>query len=212
MDVLLARHAEPAAAAKGVFDDGGLSETGRDQARALGRALADLPLSICLVSPLERALETAAIVLAGRDVGLEVSADFAEGSLGALRGLRREQAERRFPSELRLGHTVVARLAASGQTAPDGETREELLARARRARARVERALGAEGAATLVVSHGGLLNYLLQLLLSVPPRDEACFGFDFCGFVRVRSYVERGPGGAPGLGPHPMLRFELPRR
>ncbi len=207
MEVFLARHGEPAGARERRFEDGGLSEPGRAQARALGRALADVPLRLCLVSPLDRALETARIALGGRGVPLEVCDDFAEGSLGELRGLRRDQAEQRFPEDLRLGHTVVARIAASGRTAPGGEAREEFLARARRACARVEHELRGGTAPALVVSHGGLLNYLLQLLLGLPLRDQAPFGFRFCGVVRVVSYVESGPGGAPGIGPFPMLDF-----
>jgi hypothetical protein len=53
-----------------------------------------------------------------------------------------------------------------------------------------------------VISHGGLLNYLLQRLLTMPVRDEVPFGFDHCGGLRIRSYSEE-----PGFGPFPMLRF-----
>jgi probable phosphoglycerate mutase len=210
MDVLLVRHAEPAvaAAAERSFDDGtGLSERGQAQARALGLALARSPLRCCLVSPLERARETARLALAGREVPVEINADFAEGALGALQGLGREEALRRFPEDLRFGHTVVARIAATGRTAPDGESREQFLSRARRASSRVQRELSAHGGPALVISHGGLLNYLIQLLLGLPLRDEAPFGFEFAGGVRVLSYAERGREEAPGFGPFPMLSF-----
>jgi broad specificity phosphatase PhoE len=207
MDVILARHAEPDLDAFRTFRDGGLSARGREQARALGRALEPIGLRRCLVSPLERAEETARIALASRPVPIETCADVAEGSLGALQGLTREEALRRFPADLRLGHSVVARIAASGRTAPEGESRDAFLARARRACTRVLRELAEEGGPALVVSHGGLLNYLLQLLLGLPLRDEPTFGFEFCGTVRVLSYTEHGAHGAAGLGPCPALRF-----
>ncbi len=65
-------------------------------------------------------------------------------------------------------------IAASGRTAPGGETRDAFLARARRASERVARELHAD-TPLLLVSHGGLLNYLLQILLGVPLRDSSWF-------------------------------------
>ena len=57
----------------------------------------------------------------------------------------------------------------------------------------------------LVVAHGGLLNYLLQILLRMPIRDEVPFGFEHCGVVRLLHYREE-----PGFGPFPMVRFGAP--
>ena len=98
----------------------------------------------------------------------------------------------------------MARLAASGRTAPGGEPRADFLARAARAADRVRLAL-ASGGGVIVVSHGGLLNYLLQLLLDMEPRETVPFGFDHCGAVRLLAYRE-----APAFGPFPMLRFGPP--
>ncbi len=44
----------------------GLTERGREQARALAVALRDLRLDLCVTSALQRAVETADVVLAGR--------------------------------------------------------------------------------------------------------------------------------------------------
>jgi broad specificity phosphatase PhoE len=141
--------------------------------------------------------------LQGRDVPIYFRADFAEGSVGELAGLSFVKAKSRYPEDFRLGRSVVARLAGVGRTASGGESRAVFLERVERALDVVRGALDEkrEGS-VLVVSHGGLLNYLLQRLLSMPVRDEVPFGFDYCGGLRIHSYRED-----PGFGPFPMLRL-----
>ncbi|NRA03319.1 MAG: histidine phosphatase family protein [Myxococcales bacterium] len=205
MAVYLVRHAEDLGAAEARLGDLGLSALGRVQAKRTAGALAGLSLDRCVSSPLARALETARSLVAGRAIPLEVEPVFAEGSLGRLEGLSLEAAARAFPEDFRLGSSVVARLAAAGRTAPGGESRERFLGRVERAHEFVARALARDHGNLLVVSHGGLLNYLLQRLLRIPARDEVPFGFDHCGLLRVVSYRE-----ADGFGPFPMLRAAAP--
>lgn len=205
MAVYLVRHAEDLGAAEARFGDFGLSARGRVQAERTAKALSELVFQGCLTSPLVRALETARCLIAGRDLSPVVVPDLAEGSLGRLEGLSHAQAEREFPEEFRMGRTVVARIAASGWTAPGGERREVFLDRVARACEHVAQGLAREDQNLLVVSHGGLLNYLLQRLLAVPIRDEVPFGFDHCGVLRVATYRE-----AEGFGPFPMLRVAAP--
>ncbi len=202
MEIYLVRHAEDRARAAERFGDEGLSERGRDQAGELGRALSDVPFHLCYCSTLLRARETAEVALEGRDVPIEFRADFAEGSVGRLEGLSFADARSRYPEDFRLGRSVVARLAASGRTATGGEERSAFLERVDRALDLVRSLLADEREGpVLVVSHGGLLNYLLQRLLSMSVRDEVPFGFDYCAGLHVRSYGED-----PGFGPFPMLR------
>jgi len=201
MSVWLVRHAQDLGASEGRFGDLGLSDPGRRQARELGERLAKLPFRACLMSPLRRAGETTHLLLAGREVPVEVDPDLAEGSLGALTGLSREQARLRHPADFRLGDGVIERIAASGRTAPGGETRDAFLARAQRASERVARELHAD-TPLLLVSHGGLLNYLLQILLGVPLRDEVPFAFEHAGVA-----VLRPKGGGAQRAPHVSLHF-----
>jgi probable phosphoglycerate mutase len=202
--VYLVRHGEDLAASAGRFGDEGLSPRGEAQARALARRLAPIPLRGCLVSPLLRARETARILLDRRDVSVEVVDPLAEGSAGQLEGLPRAEAKRRFPADFRLGAGLVARIAATGRTAPGGESRDAFLARARAASERIERELPREGD-LLVVAHGGLLNYLLQILLGAELRDEVPFGFENCA---VAALIHHGED--EGHGPFPSVRFGLP--
>lgn len=179
-----------------------LSEQGRAQAQALAAQLAPIRFDRCLVSPLVRAQETARALVAGRGLALETHACLAEGSHGALDGLAPDEARRRHPEFYRLGRTVLPRLAATGRSAPGGETREEFIERARGALALVREPLFDPSARALVVSHGGLLSFLIALLLGHEPRDEASYGFDNCAFARLIAYREE-----PAYGPFAMLHF-----
>jgi probable phosphoglycerate mutase len=197
--VWLVRHAEDLGASEQRFGDLPLSPTGRDQARAVAVRLAKVPFRGCLVSPMRRAVETAQLLLEGRDVPLELDSDLAEGALGDLDGLTRAEARRRYPRDFRFDGGVVQRIAASGRTAPGGETRDVFLARVGSCARRVQTELARDGE-LLLVAHGGLLNYLLQVLLRMPLRDELPFGFEHAGLVALRQ-----EGDVPGYGPFPSL-------
>ncbi len=203
-EVWLVRHAEPLHAGVRFLDEG-LSERGMAQARALGRMLSGTAIAEAWTSPLPRARATAALALAGRDLEARVEPCLAEGSYGDFEGLGVDEARARHPSFFRLGPGVVARLAASGATAPGGESRDAFVARAHAARRLVEAALEHPDRITVAFSHGGLLNYLLQALLGEMVRDEVRFGFELCGVVRVHRFFE-----LPAFGPCVQIVFGAP--
>src|ERR1041385_5322629 len=71
--VLLARHAESEFSVRGLTNgdpelEVALTERGREQARLLGRSLADTEIDLCAVSEFQRTHETADLALEGRDV------------------------------------------------------------------------------------------------------------------------------------------------
>ncbi|MGH7291078.1 MAG: histidine phosphatase family protein [Myxococcota bacterium] len=202
MELYLVRHGEVESGTAQRLGDPQLAPPGRAQARALAARLSATHFDVCFASPLARAAETARLILTGRDVAIQTHACLAEGAAGELDGLSTAEALRRFPEFYRLGRTVLARLAATGWTAPGGETRAQFLARARGAQALVSEPLFHASTRALVVSHGGLLAYLLALLVGHEPRDEATIGFDFCGVARVTAYREE-----PAFGPFAMLHF-----
>lgn len=202
MEAYLVRHGEVEVDAGFLRGDPPLSDAGRAQARALAARLRELRFDVCLVSPLLRAQETARILLNGLAIPIETHACLAEGAFGALEGLARGTELERHAEFYRLGRTVLPRLAATGLTAPGGETREQFLTRAKVAQALVTKPLLDPSARALVVSHGGLLAYLIQLLMGHEPRDDATIGFEFCGVARVTAYREE-----PSFGPFAMLRF-----
>jgi broad specificity phosphatase PhoE len=153
-DVVLCRHGESETAAAGVVGgDAGLTAHGREQARALGRALADQPVDACLTSPAERARETAALALEGRDVPQTVLAALADIDFGDFAGTSLQE--------------YRAWIAAHEPTAmpPGGESRAGTLRRFCDAYRAV---LGRPEAHVLVVAHG----LTLSALTDDPPRPS----------------------------------------
>src|SRR4051794_18264871 len=89
--VILARHGESVYSAEGrVNGDPGISVAltarGREEARALGEALAGRTLDLCVTSDFPRALETADVALAGREVPRLVLAELGDIRMGSYEG------------------------------------------------------------------------------------------------------------------------------
>jgi broad specificity phosphatase PhoE len=153
-DVVLCRHGESETAAAGlVGGDAPLTETGREQARELGRAIADRPLEVCFTSPALRAQETAELALEGRDVPQQVLPELADIDFGDFAG--RPLGEYR---EWIAGH-------APTEAPRGGESRVDTLRRFCRAYRAV---LGQEEAHVLVVAHG----LTLSALTDDPPQPS----------------------------------------
>jgi len=89
--LLAARHGESELSAKALVNgDPGvacpLTEVGRTQARALGTALADERIDLCVVTEFERVRETAEIALAGRDIPFLVVPELNDPRYGEFEG------------------------------------------------------------------------------------------------------------------------------
>jgi broad specificity phosphatase PhoE len=90
-ELLLARHGESEYSARQLVngDPGAscpLTEAGREQARELGRTLADEQIDLCAVTEFERVRETAQLALAGRDVPLIVLPELNDPRYGEFEG------------------------------------------------------------------------------------------------------------------------------
>ena len=182
--ILLIRHGESRGNAERRF--GGhsptpLSELGRAQAEATGRALAREGVTAVYSSDLLRAVQTAEPL--ARETGLEVvrTDAFRERSVGRMEGLTFEEAARRFPEEyaalLRrdFDHVLLG-----------GESYRQLLDRAaRRLDAAVERHRGTNVA---VFSHTGTICILaLHLMgaLDAPELRPVWISTANCGVTRI---------------------------
>jgi probable phosphoglycerate mutase len=153
--IVLARHGETAWSALGRHTgrtDIPLTETGRDQARRLGRALADRAFTRVLASPLSRAAETAR--LAGFGARMTLDDDLREWDYGVYEGRTRVEIARDEP-----GWTVWTRPIRGG------ESLDELGARADRVIAKL---LPLEGD-VLVFSHGHFLRVLAARWIGAEP-------------------------------------------
>jgi len=179
--VCLVRHGETEWARLGRHTgrtDVPLTETGREQALALGRRLADARFGLVLTSPLSRAAETAR--LAGFDGAAVVEPDLREWDYGALEG--------RLTAEIREDYQGWSIWTGPW---PEGETVEQVGARADHVLTRIHAADGD----VLVFSHGHFLRVLAARWLGLPPTSGALFALStatvsILGWDRENAVIE----------------------
>jgi broad specificity phosphatase PhoE len=135
-----------------------LTDTGREQARALARRLAGGRFALALTSPLSRAAETAA--LAGYGDVAAVDPDLREWNYGSFEGRTTVDIRKDLP-----GWSIW-----TGPW-PDGETVEQVGARADRIVARIRAADGD----VVVFSHGHVLRVLASRWLGLSPAFGRSF-------------------------------------
>ena len=121
-DVVLARHGESVFSARGLVNGDvavscPLTERGEEEARALGKALADDPIDLCVTSEFDRARQTADLALAARDVPRLVLAELNDPRYGVFEGGALDE------------YREWAWSHGSGDAPSGGESRRELVAR-----------------------------------------------------------------------------------
>lgn len=162
--VVLVRHGETEWSAAGRHTgrtDVELTDHGRAQAAALRPRLEAYPFALVLSSPRRRARDTGALALP--TVAPEISDDLAEWDYGAYEGLTTAQIRESVP-----GWTIF------DGGAPEGETAEQVAARADRV---IARARGAPGAVALF-AHGHILRVVAARWLGLAARDGRLFALD----------------------------------
>ena len=185
-EIILIRHGQSTANATGVWQgqlDYPLSEEGRRQAAAAGRALKGTDLSGVYASPLLRAFETAEIV--ARETGFPGSVvplpDLTERGGGMLEGLTWEEQETRNPEFVR---KFLALAEEERWTLADAETDEEILARFERALSKIWSRHPENGDPLVIVSHGGIMRAFLRDIYGpevLPGHERA----PNCSFTRL---------------------------
>lgn len=150
---MLARHGESAFSvgghANGVASAcGGLTDAGREQARALGRALAETPLDLCVHTEFRRTRETAELALGGRDVPRLVVPELGDIGVGRFEGRHIDE------------YREWAWAAGPDEDCPGGG--ESRVAAARRYAAGFRRVLARPERTALVVAHALPVRYALQ--------------------------------------------------
>ncbi|MEW6546278.1 MAG: histidine phosphatase family protein [Bacillota bacterium] len=171
--IYLARHGRTTWNREEIFrgqTDIPLDDLGRQQARALGEALADAGITTVVSSPLSRALETARIACASLEVDdPRVEPALTDLNFGAWEGLSRQEVEERYPDLYRKWASDPAAV-----TFPGGESLAEVEERAWPALGRLVESHPAT--AVLVVTHRVVCKVLLARAL----------GAGTAGFWRIR--------------------------
>ena len=185
-DIILLRQAQSTANATGVWQgqlDYPLSEEGRRQAAAAGRALKGTDLSSVYASPLSRAFETAEIV--ARETSFPGSVvplpDLTERGGGVLEGLTWEEQEARNPEFVR---KFLALPEEERWTLAGAETDEEILARFEKALSKIRSRHPENDGPLVIVSHGGIMRAFLRDIYGpgvLPGHERA----PNCSFTRL---------------------------
>ena len=173
MRLLLARHGQTDWNVAQRFQgqsDVPLNEIGRQQADALADRLSTQPIDIVYCSDLQRALETANIIVRGSGCpsartsqpNLHLDSRLREMNFGEWEGLTYREIKQTDPAALAAWKSDISTTAA-----PNGETLNQLTARVQS----VLNDLHAQHAdkTILIVAHGGVLQTLLCLALNLNP-------------------------------------------
>lgn len=138
-----------------------LTEEGRRQAQRTGEALAGLPISTIISSPLERARDTAALVAGGRDIPIRLDPDLADTNIGKWAGLNYNDLSKSDDAEWKL-------YARSMTVAPPGvETGLDVQARVVRAAERARRAPDL-GEYVALVAHADVIKFIVAYYTGMP--------------------------------------------
>ncbi|MEA4856000.1 MAG: histidine phosphatase family protein [Solidesulfovibrio sp.] len=148
-----------------------LTDEGRAQAALWREPLAEVPFAAAVASDLSRCLETAAIVLSGRDIPVRPEPRLREINLGQWEGLTVEEVKERFPGDYERRGQDLAHCRPR-----DGEGFADVQARAVAA----VRELAALDGNVLVVAHGGVNRVLLCHALGLDVSHIFRLGQDYC--------------------------------
>lgn len=182
--VLLVRHGETTWNRAGRIQgwaDATLTETGHEQARAVGSHLVDAhDIDRLAVSDLKRTLETADVLReVGVDAGPERARAWRERDFGELQGLTRTAIASRHPEYHRGGSLLAV------QTVEGGESLSAFETRVREGWKRLVDGLS-EDETVAVVTHGGPIR---AVLAEVTGRDLASLASEFspanCGLTEI---------------------------
>jgi probable phosphoglycerate mutase len=148
-----------------------LDETGRRQAQLVRERLREIEIGRIVSSDLGRAMETARIVAAGKDLTIEAEPALREIHLGEWEGLSVNEVQAAFPGEYeRRGRDL------EGVRPAGGESFRDLLDRV----LPVFEALAAGPApSTLIVAHAGVNRVILCHLLGMPLSNLLGLGQDY---------------------------------
>ena len=161
-----------------------LAEQGRDQAQALAQRLAKVPVTAVVSSPLERCQETAAALVADRELEITTDERLGECHYGDWTG---QELKKLAKDPL----WKVVQAHPSAAAFPGGESLRDTQARAVAAVREINARLGA-GAVWVAVSHGDVIKAVLADALGMHLDMFQRLLVDPCS-VSVISYTELRP-------------------
>jgi probable phosphomutase (TIGR03848 family) len=191
--VLLIRHGRTTANSAGTLAGWtpgiGLDEVGRQQARALGKRLAKVPLAEVITSPLDRCRQTVDGMIDGRDIPVRVDERLGECRYGDWTGRSLKELAKQP-----LWRIVQNYPSAAVFPGPDGESLRAVQARAvESARATAQRLLDSAGpkAICAAVSHGDVIKLVVADALGLHLDLFQRLVIDPCSVTAIRYTPQR---------------------
>ncbi|MBO4689020.1 MAG: histidine phosphatase family protein [Clostridiales bacterium] len=157
-----------------------LNNDGREMARAAAEEYKDVHLDVCFCSPLQRAKETAEILLQGRDVPIITDDRLLEMSFGIYEGVENSFSTPELPINVLFWHPEEYTEPVEG-----GESLDELFSRTS---AFVEEKVMPELAAgkdVLIVGHGAMNSALICGLKKRPRSEFWAEGIPQCKLMKL---------------------------
>jgi len=179
--ILIARHGQTESNRDGLFcghSETALTDLGREQARALGRRLADVGITAAYASDFSRAIETAQIALGERPLAPTVDPALRELHYGEWEMQRERLVRKSHPEQY-----ALMRAEDPAWHPPGGENIHMVRQRTAAALARIARKH--QNQTVLVVTHGTAINCMLSEVLGMAPEFTFRFDVANCGLSEV---------------------------
>lgn len=179
--VIITRHGQTVTNKEGRFcghAETELTEMGQEQARALGRRLADVQLAGVYTSGLGRAVLTAHLAAGNRELTPVVDPDLRELHYGEWELMKGTLVARRYPDQHKL-----MRAEDPLWHPPGGENVEAVRLRTYAALQRILKRHKNE--TVLIVSHGTAINCMLSVVMGVAVTHNFRFGVTNCSYSEV---------------------------
>jgi broad specificity phosphatase PhoE len=178
--------------------DYALTDKGRAQARALAERWKSegVKFDLIIASPLVRAKETAEIIAAALEAQVEYDPILLERHIGEMAGLTAEEVRKRPQPPYATPYDPIG---------GEGEGDWALFLRAGQA---LHRLVRRPPGSYLIVSHGGLLNQLMNAIVGIAPHVDPSgvrFRFENTAFARVVYYPHQHRWTIDALNDHAHL-------
>jgi broad specificity phosphatase PhoE len=159
-----------------------LNQTGKEQARAVAKALRGINMAAIYSSPLSRALETAKVISGYLNLEPQVDDGFVDFDYGDWQGMPHREVEKHYPDLYKKWHEEPHKL-----TMPGGESLADVRDRSTQA---LNKLLSKHGNQTLaIISHRVVNKVLLCAVLSLGNAHFWCVKQDTCA-INVFDYTK----------------------
>ncbi len=184
--IYIVRHGETMWNAEGRIQghtDVGLTERGKEQARATAQRLSGVHFDVAYSSDMSRTRDTARIILGEREIPLHSVPELREYNKGVFEGLTPEEYRQKYPELFEASLVNDLDFAP-----PGGETIRQCQARMARFVNKVTREF--PDGDVLFVGHGGSLRSGIVALLNLPLEANWKFVMHNCALSIIRAYPD----------------------